>query len=85
MKRLSIVSLLCRIGGWVARQALLILIIGVVFGFLIWLFVVKLGYGVYIQKIWSHFVEFLGFARDSAGTAAEYVQKAASEVQHYIA
>lgn len=60
-----LVSFALRFARWVARSAFKILVFAVIFGFLVWLFLVKLGYGEVLMEYVGYFLEFLGFVKDA--------------------
>lgn len=60
-----LVSFALRFAKWIVRSAFRIFVAAVIFGFLVWLLFIKLGYGDVLMEYVSYFLEFLGFVKDT--------------------
>ena len=65
MENFFLATFALRFAKWLTRSAFKILVIAVVFGFFVWLFFIKLGYGEALMEYVGSFLEFLGFIRDA--------------------
>lgn len=63
MEQFFLTTLILRFGKWAVRNAVKILLIAVLVSFLLWLVLVKLGYGGVLNQYVGYFKEFCEYIK----------------------